>query len=129
MQYLEAISKMTEEAAADWFYEDLQHILKQTHTKNVLFIMEVGGTIKDRISKDLTKAEAIKKRWQEYTKLYQKSLNDPYNQDGVITHLNPDILECELKRALGSITMNKASGGGGIPAELFKILKDDLLKH
>ena len=85
---------MTEEAAADWFYEDLQHILKQTHTKNVLFIMEVGGTIKDRISKDLTKAEAIKKRWQEYTKeLYKKDLNDQDYHDGVISHLEPDILE------------------------------------
>ena len=115
-----ALTKNAKEAEAEWFYKDIKDLLELTHTKNVLFIMEVGGTIKDRISKDLTKAEAIKKRWQEYTKLYQKSLNDPYNQDGVITHLNPDILECELKRALGSITMNKASGGGGIPAELLK---------
>ena len=83
------------------------------------------GTIRDRSSKDLTEAEEMKKRWQEYTELYKKSLNDPNNQDCVITHLEPDILECEVKQALGSITMNKASGGSGIPAELFKILKDD----
>ena len=68
---------------------------------------------------DLTEAEDIKKRWQEYTKLYKKDLNDPINYDGVITHLEPDILECEVKLALGSITTNKASGGDGNPAELF----------
>ena len=77
------------------------------------------GTIKDRNSMDLTEAEDIKKRWQEYTELYKKDLNDPDNHDGVITHLEPDILECEVKWVLGSITMNKASGGDGIPAELF----------
>ena len=76
------------------------------------------GTIKD--SKDLTEAEDIKKRWQDYTEeLYEKGLNDPDNHDGVVTHLGPDILECEVKWALGSITTNKASGGDGIPAELF----------
>ena len=76
---------------------------------------------------DLTEAEDIKKRWQEYTEeLYKKSLNDPDNHNGVmITHFEPDILECEVKWALGSITMNKASGGDGIPVELFQILKDD----
>ena len=75
---------------------------------------------------DLTEAEDIKKRWQEYTEeLYKKDLHDPDNHDGVITHLEQDILECEVKWALGSITMNKASGGDGIPAELFQILKDD----
>ena len=75
---------------------------------------------------DLTEAEDIKKRWQEYTEeLYKNNLNDPDNQDDVITHLEPDILECEVKWALGSITTTKASGGDGIPAELFKILKDD----
>ena len=75
---------------------------------------------------DLTEAEVLKKRWQEYTEeLYKKDLHDPNNHDGVITHLEPDILECEVKRALGSITMNKASGGHGIPVELFQILKDD----
>ena len=75
---------------------------------------------------DLTEAEEIKKRWQEYTEeLYNKELRNPDNHDGVITHLDPDILECEVKWALGSITMNKASEGDGIPAELFQILKDD----
>ena len=79
------------------------------------------GTIKDRNGMDLTEAEDIKKRWQKYTKeLYKKDLNDPDNHDGVITHLEPDILECEVKWALGSITTNKASGGDGIPAKLFK---------
>ena len=83
------------------------------------------GTIKDRNGMDLTEAEAMKKRWQEYTeKLYRKDLHDPDNHDGVITHLEPDILECEVKWALGSITMNKASGGNGIPVKLFQILKD-----
>ena len=75
---------------------------------------------------DLTEAEDIKKRWQEYTEdLYKKDLHDPDNHDGVITHLEPDILECEVKWALGSITTNKASGGDGIPVELFQIQKDD----
>ena len=75
---------------------------------------------------DLTEAEDIKKRGQEYTELHKKDINDSDNQDGVITHLEPDILECEVKRALGSITTNKASGGDEIPAELRKILKDDV---
>ena len=87
------------------------------------------GTIKDRNGMDLTEAEDIKKTRQEYTEeLYKKDLNDPDNHDGMITHLEPDILECEVKWALGSITMNKASGGDGIPAELFPILKDDAVK-
>ena len=78
---------------------------------------------------DLTEAENIKKRWQEYTEeLYKKDLHDPDNHDGVISHLKPDSLECEVKWALGSITMNKASGGDGIPFELFQILKDDAVK-
>ena len=77
---------------------------------------------------DLTEAEDIKKRWQEYTELYKKELHNPVNHDGVITHLEPDILECEVKWALGSISMNKASGGDGIPVELFQILKDDAVK-
>ena len=78
---------------------------------------------------DLTEAEYMKKRWQEYTEeLYKKDLCNPDNHDGVITHLEPDILECEVKRALGSITTNKASGGDGIPVELFQILKDDAVK-
>ena len=85
-------------------------------------------SIKDRNGRDLTEAEDIKKRWQEYTELYKRDLYDPDNHDGVITHLGPDILECEFKWALGSITMNKASGGDGIPVELFQILKDDATK-
>ena len=84
------------------------------------------GSIKDRNRMDLTEAEDIKKRWQEYTEeLYKRDLHDPDNHDGVITHLEPDILECEVKWALESITMNKASGGDGIPVELFQMLKDD----
>ena len=77
---------------------------------------------------DLTEAEDIKKRWQEYTEEYKKHLHDPENHEGVITHLEPDILECEVKWALESISMNKASGGDGIPVELFQILKDDAVK-
>ena len=87
------------------------------------------GSIKDRNGMDLTEAEDIKKRWQEYTEeLYKKELHDPDNHNGVITHLEPDILECEVKWALESITMNKASGGDGIPVEPFQILKDDAEK-
>ena len=86
-------------------------------------------SIKDRNGVDLTEAEDIKKRWQEYTEaLYKKELHDPDNHDGVITHLEPDILECKVTSALGSITMNKASGGDGIPVELFQILKDGAVK-
>ena len=86
------------------------------------------GTIKDRNSMDLTEPEDIKKRWQEYTELYKKDLHVSDNDDGVITHLEPDILECEVKWALGSITTNKVSGGNGIPVEIFQILKDDAVK-
>ena len=83
------------------------------------------GTIKDKNGKDLTEAEEIKKRWQEYIgELYKKAFNDPDTHKGVVTHLEPDILECEVKWALGSITLNKARGDDGIPAELFQILKD-----
>ena len=83
------------------------------------------GTVKDRNGMDLTEAEDIKKMWQEYSEeLYKKDLQDPDNHDGVITHLEPDILECEVKKALESITMNKASGCEGIPVELFQTLKD-----
>ena len=85
------------------------------------------GSIKDRSGINLTKAEDIKKRWQEYTELYKKDLHDPQNHHGVITHLEPDILEFDVNWALESITMNKASGGDGIPVELFQILKDDAL--
>ena len=83
------------------------------------------GSIKGRNGMDLTKAEDIKKRWREYTELYKKDLHDPDNHDGVITHLEPDILECQVKWALGSITTKKSTGGDGIPVELFQILKDD----
>ena len=87
------------------------------------------GSIKDRNGLDLTEAEDIKKRWQEYTEeLYKKNLHDPNNHDDVITHLESNILECEVKWALGGITMNNASGGDGIPVELFQILKDDAVK-
>ena len=84
------------------------------------------GLIKDRNGRELKEAEDIKKRWQEYTEeLYKKDLHDPDNHDGMIAHLEPDILECEVKWALESINTNKASGGDGIPVELFQILKDD----
>ena len=87
------------------------------------------GTIKDRNGLDLTEVEDIKKRWQEYMEeLYKKGLNDPDNNNGVVTHLEQDILECKVKWALGSITMNEASGGDRIPAELFKILENDVVK-
>ena len=88
-------------------------------------------SIKDRNGRDLTQAEDIKKRWQEYTEeMYKKDLHDPDNHNGVMTHthLEPNILECEIKWALGSITTNKASQGDGIPVELFQILKDDIVK-
>ena len=89
------------------------------------------GSIKDRKRMDLTEAEDIKKRWQEYTEeLYTKGVNDPDNHDGVISHLEPDILECEVKWTLGSLTMNKASGGDRIPpVELFQILRDCKVLH
>ena len=87
------------------------------------------GSIKDRNGMDLTAAEDIKKRWQEYTEeLYKKELHDPDSHNGVITHPEPDILECKVKWALGSITTNKASGGDGIPVELFRSLKDEAVK-
>ena len=101
--------------------------MKQADTKGTFHAKM--GSIKDRNGRDLTEAENIKKRWQEYTEeLYKKDLHDPDNHDGVITHLEPDILECEVKWALESITMNKASRGDGIPVEVFQILKDDAVK-
>ena len=91
--------------------------------------MQRWGSIKDRNGMDLTEAEDIKKRWQEYTEeLYKKDLHDPDNHSGLITHLEPDILECEVKWALGSITTNKSSRGDRIPVELFQILKADAMK-
>ena len=86
------------------------------------------GSIKDRNGMELTEAKDINTRWQEYTELYKKDLHDPDNHDGVITHLEPEILECKFKWVLGSITMSKASGGDGIPVELLQILKDDAVK-
>ena len=92
-------------------------------------IMKLMGIIKDRNGVDLTEADDIKKRWQEYTEeLYKKDLHDPHSHNGVITNLEPNILECEVKWALESITMNKAGGSDGIPIELFQILKDDAVK-
>ena len=103
-------------------------ILEISDTNNGTFHAKMG-TIKDRNYMDLIEAEDIKKRLQKYTgELYKKDLHDPDNHDGVITHLEPDILECEVKWALESITTNKASGGDGIPVELFQILKDDAVK-
>ena len=103
-------------------------LLKKTRDTKGTFHENMGST-KDRNGMDLTEAEDIKKRWQEYTEeLYKKDLYDPDNHNGVITHLEPDILEFEIKWALGSIAMNKASGGDEIPAELFQILKDDAVK-
>ena len=105
-----------------------RHLFKKIRDIKGTFHAKMG-TIKDRKGMDLTEAEDIKKRWQEYTEeLHKKDLHDADNHDGVITHLEPDILECEVKWALGSITRNKASGGDGIPVELFQILKDDAVK-
>ena len=103
------------------------HFKKIRYTKGIFYAKM--GSIKDRNGRDLTETEDINKRWQEYTEeLYKKDLHNPDNHDGVITHLEPDILECEVKWALGSITTNKASRGDGIPADLFQILKDDAVK-
>ena len=103
-------------------------LFKKIRDTKVIFHVKMGS-IKDRNGMDLTEAEDIKKRWQEYTEeLYKKELHDPDNHDGVITHLEPDILEREVKWALGSITRNKTRGGDGTPVELFQILKDDAVK-
>ena len=103
-------------------------LLKKIRDTNGTFHAKMES-IKDRNGMDLTEAEDIKKRWQEYTEEpYKKDLHDPDNHDGVITHVQPDILECKVKWALGIFTMNKASGGDGIPVELFQILKDDAVK-
>ena len=103
--------------------KDYRHLLKEIKDTKGTFHAQMG-TIKDRNGMDLTEAEDIKKRWQEYTEeRYRKYLHDPDNHDGVITHLEPGILECGVKWALGRITMNKASGGNGIPVELFQTLK------
>ena len=102
-------------------------LFKKIRDNNGIFHAKMGS-VKGRNGMDLTEAEDIKKRWQEYTELYKKDLHDPDIHGGVITHLEPDILECEVKWALRSITTNKASGGDGIPFELFQILKDDAVK-
>ena len=104
-----------------------RHLKKIRDTKGTFHAKM--GSIKDRNGMDLTEAEDIKKRWQEYTEeLYKKDLHNPDNHDGVINHLEPDILACEVKWALGNITKNKASGDDGIPVELLQILKDDAVK-
>ena len=120
-----AINAKNQRKRTGWERRDLFKKIRDTketfHAKR--------GSIKDRNGLDLTEAEDIKKRWQEYTEeLYKKDFHDPDNHDGVITHLEPDILECEVKQALESITMNKASRGDGIPVELFQILKDNAVK-
>ena len=103
-------------------------LIKKIRDIKGIFHAQTGST-KDRNGMDLKEVEDIKKRWQEYTEeLYKKDLQDPDNHNGVITHLEPDILECDVKWALESITMNKASEGDGIPVELFQILKDDAMK-
>ena len=104
-----------------------RHLFKKIRDTKGTFHAKMGS-IKDRNGMDLTEAEDIKKRWQEYKELYKKDLHDPDSHDGMITHLELDILQCKIKWALGSITMNKASGGDGIPAEVFQILKDDAVK-
>ena len=108
--------------------EKIRDLFKKIRDNKATFHAKMSS-IKDRNGMDLTEAEDIKKRWQEYTEeLYKKELHDPDNHNGVITDLEPDILECEVKWALESITTNKASGGDGIPVELFQILKDDAVK-
>ena len=105
-----------------------KNLFKKIRDTKGIFHAKIG-TIKDRNGMDLTEAEDNKKRWQKYTEeLYKKDLHDPDNLDGVITHLKQDILECEVKWFLGSITKNEASGGDGIPVKLFQILKDDAVK-
>ena len=106
----------------------IRYIIKKIRDTKGTFHAKMS-TIKDRNGMDLTEAEDIKKRWQEYTEeLQKKDLHDPDNHNAMLTHLEPDILECEVKWALGSITTNKACGGVGIPVELFQILKDDAVK-
>ena len=123
--FLSDQSKETEENNRMGKTRDL---FKKIRNSKGIFYAKMG-TIKDRNGMDLTEAEDIKKRWQEYTEeWYKKELHDPDNHDGVITHLEPDILQCEVKWALGSITTNKASRSDGIPIELFQILKDDAVK-
>ena len=119
---------MVKNPPAMWEAWETRDLFKKIRDTKETFHAKMGS-IKDRNGMDLTEAEDVKKRWQEYTEeLYKKELHDPDNHDGVITHLEPDILECEVKWALGSITTKKASGSDDIPAELFQILKDDAVK-
>ena len=108
-------------------WERLTGLFKKIRDTKGIFHAKMRS-IKARNNMDLIESEDIKKRWQDYTELYKKDLNGPDNHNSVITHLEPNILECEVKWALGSITRNKASGGDGIPVELFQILKDDAVK-
>ena len=107
--------------------EKIRHLFNKIRDNKGIFHAKMGS-IKDRNSTDLREAEDIKKSWQQYTEWFKTDLHDPNNHDGVITHLEPDILEWEVMWALGNITANKASGGDGIPVELFQILKDDAVK-
>ena len=121
------ISEQSKEIEESNRMEKTRNLFKKIRDIKGIFQAKMG-LIKDRNGMDLTEAADIKKRWQEYTELYKKDLHEPDNHNGVITHLEPDILECEVKWALGSTTMNKASGGDGIPVELFQILKHDVVK-
>ena len=122
------LSEQFKEIEEDNRTEKTTDLFKKTGDAKRSFDAEMG-TIKDRNGMDLTKAEDIKKRWQEYTEEpYKKGLKDPDNHNGVVTHLGTDILECEVKWALGSVTTNKANEGNGIPSKLFKMLKDDAVK-
>ena len=122
------LSDQCKEIEANNRMRKTRNLFKKTRDTKGTFHAKMGS-IKDRNGMDITEAQDIKKRWQEYTEeLYKKDLHNQDNHDGVITHLEPDILECEVKWALGSITMNKASGGDGISVELFQILKDDAVK-
>ena len=122
------LSDQCKETEEDKKMGKTRDLFKKTRNTKGIFHVKMG-TVKDRNGMDLTEAKAIKKRWEEYTEeIYKKYLHNPDNHNGVITYLEPDILECKVKWALGSITMNKASGADGVPAELFQILKDDSVK-
>ena len=137
MQEFQKITRRDRKAFLSEQCKDIEENSRMDKTRDLIKkIGDIKGTcharmgmLKYRNGKDLTEAEEIKRRWQEYTgELYKKDLYDLDNHDGVVTHLEPDILEYEIKWALGSSTTNKATGGDGIPAELFKILKDDIIK-
>ena len=122
------LSDQCKEIEENNIIQKTRDLFKKTRNTKGIFHVKMG-TVKDRNGMDLTEAKAIKKRWEEYTEeIYKKYLHNPDNHNGVITYLEPDILECKVKWALGSITMNKASGADGVPAELFQILKDDSVK-